>query len=73
MNSPRTVERGMRLLAGYFGVYVAIGFGYPLATGESVFETFGKCMGWKKEGEAKMDRESYYDKKKAEGDATIKK
>jgi hypothetical protein len=73
MNSPKNVERSMRLLAGYFGVYAAIGFGYPLVTGEGVFETFGKYMGWKKEGEAKMDCESYYDKKEEEGDARTKK
>ena len=54
-------ERAMKWLGVYFGAYFGVGFGYPLFYGESIFETFSKQMGWKKEGDAKIDCQSYYD------------
>jgi hypothetical protein len=54
------VDRGMRMLAAYFGTYIAVGLVYPIVVGESVFET-SKKMGWKKEGQPKIDCQTYYD------------
>jgi hypothetical protein len=59
--SSQRVEQGMRLLGAYFGVYIAVGFGYPLVTGESVLESFSKRMGWKHDEQPRIDCQSYND------------
>lgn len=60
--SSSRVKRDMRLVGAYFGVYALLGFGYPIATGETALETLSKRMGWKKKDEGRLDCESYYDK-----------
>jgi hypothetical protein len=60
----RNVERGMRLLGAYFGAYIAVGFIYPIAVGESVLETASQRLGWKEKGQPKMDCASYHDQGK---------
>lgn len=58
------MQQGMRLVGAYFGAYALVGFGYPMATGESVLESISKRMGWKPQDEECMDCQSYYDREK---------
>lgn len=62
LTSSQRIERDMRLVGAYFSLYAMIGFGYPIATGESVLETLSKRMGWKQKDQECLDCQSYYDK-----------
>lgn len=44
--SDKAVRRGMQLLAGFYGTYALVGIGYPYVTGESIFHSAAKRMGW---------------------------